>query len=189
MEYQLNLSDTKRVVAIADTDYEFTDIFGEDVSLIVIRNNRNYGSYYGTDYGLDRDVQRLADNFIHSPLSRERAITLYLNLLGYSAKVLELRGYSQGDWATAVLVTRDTAQSWLDQIASSVSAWFRGDVFTLCLEEKKTYANVVDVNDKITKWETLDSVGCWVIEDREMFKEACFGSFQIPPGDWQVTIA
>lgn len=187
--YKLTLSDTKRIVAVADGDYEFHDVFGDDVSLIVIRNNRDYGSYYGTDYGIDKEVQRLADRFSHSPVSRERAISLYLKLIGYSSRVLELRGYSQSDWATAVLVTRDTADSYLESIASSVNAWFRGDVFTLHLEERKTYANVVDVSDTITKWVSIDAVSGWLIEDRESFKEACFGSFGIPQGDWKVEIA
>lgn len=188
MEYQLNLSDTNRVIAVEDGDYEFGDVFGGDMSLVIICNKRNYGSYYGTDYGIAGDVQNLADRF-DNPVLRERAITLYLNLLGYSAKVVELRGYSQGDWATGVLIARGECSSWLEQIASSVNAWFRGDVFTLHSQELQTYVNVKNVNDKFTKWVTIDSVGGYVIENREMFKEACVDCFDIPKGDWQVTIA
>lgn len=184
--YKIDLSNTKRVVAVADDGYDFSDIFGEDVSFIVVENNRSFGNFFGTDYGLFEPVKELSDRFRSNRVLRERAVSLYLGLLGYSSRVVELRGYSQSDWVTGVLVTREMLESGFESLVRDVATWFRGDVFVLCLEELKTFVNVEDVSDVVTRWDVVDSVGCWLIEDRAAFRRACVDSFAIADVDWVV---
>jgi len=74
---------------------------------------------------------------------------------------LSLQGYSQGEWMEVVLftrpsVTRMAALNSLEHIRQDFTAWFRGDVYGLAVEELITYT--APNGKTIDRWETVENV-------------------------------
>lgn len=75
---------------------------------------------------------------------------------------VSLQGYSQSDWMEVVLFTKPTvgpqsiARNTLDHIRQDLTAWFRGDVYIIALEELITYT--APNGKTITRWETVEDV-------------------------------
>lgn len=75
---------------------------------------------------------------------------------------LSLQGYSQGEWMEVVLFTKPTiapetvARNTLDHVRQDFTAWFRGDVYGLAVEELITYT--APNGKTIDRWETVEDV-------------------------------
>jgi hypothetical protein len=195
MEYTLKLSNTERVIATPDLQsYDLTEVIGEDYGLFV--TSSGYGvrtSAYGMAGEHQKELERLASNFYDRDM-QERAIILWLGLLGFAAEAIQLQGYSQGEWMRGVLFRERFVDETKEQLADSLAearkyanAWFAGDIFTIHRETLETYANVTDVHDTITKWQEIDSLGCIVLFDPKDLIEAAHDHFGIPKLDWTVT--
>jgi hypothetical protein len=196
MTYILNLSATERVAAYPEqTSYDFEEIVGYDYGLYVTA--AGYGTRSAV-YGvaatpLQKDLERLAGNFLNVEL-RERAITLYLGLLGYVANPVQLQGYSQGEWLRGVIfqkrhtgITEDQIRECLGYAAENADAWFKGDIYEVNRERLETYVNVNDVSDTVTKWVSIDGYSGFVISDPSDLIQIACDEFQIPKLDWRVT--
>lgn len=195
MQYTMKLSDTERVVAYTDLQsYDLTDIIGEDYGMFV--TGAGYGvrhNAYGVAGQIQKELDRLANNFVNRDM-QERALCLYLHLLGYAAHPVSLAGYSQGEWLRGVIFRErfdDETDSQIEErfaeIVKYANAWFAGDVFVIAHETLATYVNVTDVHDKITRWQEEDSLGAIVLFDKEDLIEAAHDYFGIPKAEWSVT--
>ena len=75
---------------------------------------------------------------------------------------LSLQGYSQGEWMEVVLFTMPTiqpqsvARNTLDHVRQDLTAWFRGDVYRLAVEELITYT--APNGKTIERWEPVEDV-------------------------------
>ena len=75
---------------------------------------------------------------------------------------VSLQGYSQGEWMEVILFVKPgnepgmVAESILDHIRQDFTAWFRGDVYIIALEELITYT--APNGKTITRWEGVDEV-------------------------------
>jgi len=78
---------------------------------------------------------------------------------------VSLQGYSQGDWMEVVLFMKPTAPSGyspnstravLDHVRQDLTAWFRGDVYGLAVEELITYT--APNGKTIDRWEPVEDV-------------------------------
>jgi len=196
MNYTLHLTETERVVAFPDlTSYDFDEVVGPEYSLFVTAAGYSTTSYgYGIDQDLIKNLEHLSGRFLNVEL-RERAITLYLGLLGYAAEVIQLRGCSQGEWLRGVIFTDkanatndETAANMLTNATELANAWFAGDIYAVARERLETYVNVTDVTDTITKWvEIEDPIGAVIIRDGKDLIQFAYDEYQIPKLDWKVT--
>lgn len=74
---------------------------------------------------------------------------------------VSLRGYSQGEWMEVVLFTEPelghgAARNSLEHVREDLEAYFRGDVFTLSVEELVVYT--APNGKTINRWETVEDV-------------------------------
>ena len=75
---------------------------------------------------------------------------------------VSLQGYSQGEWMEVVLFMKPTieseavARNVLDHVRQDLTAWFRGDVYGLAVEELITYT--APNGKTIDRWETVEDV-------------------------------
>lgn len=75
------------------------------------------------------------------------AMAKHLSRNGYAYRVIDTRGYSQGDWLTGIayLDTTATGTPWeyahavLDAALDEWTAWLWGDTYLLDIEERVTY--------------------------------------------------
>jgi hypothetical protein len=89
----------------------------------------------------------------------EAALIKHLERRGYQAKSFALRGYSQGEYAEVIVYAKNNPANY----ARALGDWFRGDIYTLALEEESNYIRLSD-GDMITKSETIESIGCLLLD-------------------------
>ena len=104
----------------------------------------------------------------------ETALSKSISRNGYSHIYLNLRGYSQSDWAYVVLYWNEDWLSDVSGIINELEAWFRGDVYTIALEELVTYTNAARPMGIIERWEIVDSTSQVILsDDKEFSLETC----------------
>jgi len=74
---------------------------------------------------------------------------------------VSLQGYSQGEWMEVILFTKPaigyfTARNSLEHVRQDLTAWFRGDVYGLAVEELITYT--APNGKTIDRWEPVEDV-------------------------------
>lgn len=155
----LQISDTLRVKAYYDQDsYSLDYIVGDTLGVYFIRPTRDYDRHNQGDY-----TDQLATlQYRVRRDSEQSALGKYLALAGMNYKFVSLRGYSQGDWADVVIYTNDTYD--LTASAEALDTWFKGDIFTVCLEQLHTYTEA-STGQTIERWEIEDSIGCITFSD------------------------
>jgi len=197
--YTMQLSSTERVCVYPDmTTYSLEDIIGEEYGVIVLDGPRGMSGTYGNIHFMEDVIRGLADNFYRGSSDgwwdkRNRAIHLYLNLMGFDSVIHTLTGHSQGEWCEIVLFhKRDVDWHISDynivDTIPYVNAWFAGDVYSIMHERYDTYVNVQDVEDTITRWNEIDSFHCQMILDvRAELPNLASIEFGIPRADWKIT--
>lgn len=148
----LQISDTLRVKAYYDSDSYSPDfIVGDELGIYTLRPNRRYSFDQG-DY--NDQLRHLNDRVNHN--QAESAIGKYLALAGMNYQFVSLQGYSQGEWAEVVIYTDQDYD--LTASAEALDTWFKGDIFTVCLEKLHTYTEH-STGQTIERWEVEDSIG------------------------------
>jgi len=153
----LVINDTTRVKAYYDSDsYSLDYVVGDELGVYTLRPNNRYRFDQG-DYTTQL-------NYLNDRVSRdqqESAIGKYLALAGMNYKFISLQGYSQGEWADVVIYTKEDYD--LKSSAEALDTWFKGDIFTVCLEKLETYTS--SSGNTIERWEVEDSIGCITFSD------------------------
>jgi hypothetical protein len=106
-------------------------------------------------YKSDYDTDNLTDDLIK-----------YLQGKGLEVLPVNLRGYSQGEWMDVLLWTNPDeygtedgqaiARKALSWVARDLGCWFRGDIYTLGVEELVIYT--APNGKTIERWETVSDV-------------------------------
>lgn len=173
--YTMQVGATERVSVYADTStYLLEDVIGDDFGVVVLDGPRGLSATYGNIHNLEDAIRGLADKFYRGSCDgwwdkRNRAISLYLNLLGFDSTIQMLRGYSQGDWCEVVLFRErvsgeEPGYKILDTVPY-VNAWFAGDVYSIVHECLDTYVNAADPDDAITRWNEVETLYCQMLLD------------------------
>jgi hypothetical protein len=193
--YTMAVTPRERVCVYPDmTSYPLDDVMGEGYGFIVLEGARGLGVTYGDTHGLEDAVRGLADNFYRGSSNgwwdkRNRAIGLYLNLMGFDHTIQMLRGSSQGDWAEVVII-RKRSYGYESNILESVpyvNAWFAGDVYSVIHEKLECYVNISSPEDTIERWNEIDAFHCQMILDvpKELPTLASI-EFGLPLANWTV---
>lgn len=144
----LELSDTYRLTVAPDYYADLESVVGDLLGIYTLRTA--LGLKHLEQGEFTEDFTRLSQRLETNQL--KRAIGLWLNLKGLSWEFVELDGYSQGSWSQ-VIVYGDYD---LKPSIEALQQWWRGDVFTVTLEEKETYVHETVPNKTITQWEAID---------------------------------
>lgn len=197
--YTINMNYRERVCAYPDmTTYNLEDIIGEEYGVIVLESARGLKTIYGNAHYMEDVILGLRDNFYRGSSNgwwdkRNRAISLYLNLMGFDCTIQMLRGYSQSEWAEVVIIHKRNVD-WhiadynILDVVPYVNAWFAGDVYSLIHEKLVTYVNPEDPEDMIDHWSEIDSIHCQMILETKDFVEIAQMEFDIPKVDYLVKI-
>ncbi len=159
----IEISPTTRVKAYYDTDAELDWVIGDDVNIYTVRPLMRYSFDRGE---LNREL-----GYINSNVERHQeqsAMGKYLALAGYNYSFVQLQGYSQGEWAEVVVYTKEDFD--LAGTAYALNEWFKGDVYTIALEELEVYTS--PSGNTIERWEIIDSVGGFIFSDDYTFEKA-----------------
>lgn len=154
----LVINETTRVRAYYDEDsYSLDYAVGDELGVYTLEISRGYDNIAQGDY--TKELGYLQDKLTRDQW--ESGIGKYLALAGMKYKFVSLRGYSQGDWAEVVIYTPDDYD--LTASAEALDTWFKGDIFTVCLEKLEVYTN--PAGNTIERWEIEDSIGCITFSD------------------------
>ena len=97
------------------------------------------------------------------------AIGTHLTRAGLVYEFVSLRGYSQGDWAEVVIYGDKEFFENLRLEATTLDAWFKGEIYHFTLENLKTYT--AEDGETLGRWEIEDSLGQIVISDSYGIKD------------------
>lgn len=167
------ISETERFVYTRDIDTPFSYFAGfvYYVQPLVEPYGRN--SYWEMS---TNEIENALTRFENSGLTgeaKERAIVRYANLLGYVAEVKTFRGYSQGEWLTAMVFCHDSES--LPSYIHEVDLLFKGDVWNVSLEEAKVFT--ADDGEEVTLWRNVDTIGGFVADEQEILNEQARQAF------------
>lgn len=155
----LVINDTTRVKAYYDSDsYSLDYVVGDELGVYTLDISRGYKNIEQGD--LTGQLAELQDRLTRDQW--ESGIGKYLALAGMNYKFVSLRGYSQGEWAEVVIYTDEDYD--LKSSAEALDTWFKGDIFTVCLEKLHTYTEH-STGQTIERWEVEDSIGCITFSD------------------------
>jgi hypothetical protein len=151
---------TTRVRAYYDEDsYSLDYVIGDELGVYTLDISRGHNNIEQGDRTADLDRLIRGLNLDYRTDWRDikrRALELYFHLSGLNYQFVSLRGYSQSDWADVAIYTTDDYD--LKSSAEALDTWFKGDVFTVCLEKLETYTS--PLGKTIDRWEIEDSIGC-----------------------------
>lgn len=193
--YKMQLSSTERVAVYPDTStYLLEDIIGDDYGVVVLEGARGLSATYGNAFDLERAIHTLNATFYRGSSDgwwdkRNRAISLYLNLLGFDCTIQMLRGYSQGDWAEVVIFRKRYPSDDVNilDVVPYVNAWFAGDIYSIIHEKLECYVNISDPEDTIEQWNEFDAFHCQMMLDvRKELPNLASIEFGIPRADWEI---
>jgi len=147
------INETTRVRAYYDEDsYSLDYAVGDELGVYTLDISRGYGNIEQGNY--TKELGYLQDKLTRDQW--ESGLGKYLALAGMKYQFVSLRGYSQGDWADVVIYTNEDYD--LNASAETLDTWFKGDIFTVCLEKLEVYTNLA--GNTIERWEIEDSIGC-----------------------------
>lgn len=167
------ISETERFVYTPDTDTPFSFFAGYCYWVQPLQAPYGRNSHWEMS---TNEVENALTRFENSGLTgeaKERAIVRYAKLLGFSAEVKTFRGYSQGDWITAMVFTHDVES--LPRYVEEVDLLFKGDVWNVSLEEAKVFT--ADDGEQITLWRNVDTIGGFVTDDQETLNKYALEAF------------
>lgn len=166
-EMTLEISENYRYAAYADTDrFDYLhDWDWDNWGLYTLAIDRQYNDLALDTFGLNDKLEEIKTWLGHDWNNNqlEEAIAKSITRSGYSHIFLNLRGYSQGDWAYVVLYWNDEWLSDVSGLIDELEGWFRGDVYSVALERRETYTS--PGGKEIHDWEILDQVCQVLIHD------------------------
>lgn len=165
--------DANRRALITDAiDTAFDWVVGDLVGLVWL-NNGGWREYQPSGFS---EKLFTADNFLDIAYksysyreTRLNAYARYLALNGYKTARILLQGYSQGDWAEALVYCDDEDE--LPDWVNKTRQWWKGDVYDLQAQTRKVFT--AEDGETLDKWETLEDgyLSGYLIEYGEITKE------------------
>lgn len=172
----IELSDTQRYACYVDTDcFDYLNDWDHDAwGLFTLAIDRQYRPLSLDTFGINDRLQKIVDwySFDWNDNTLDKQLEKAITRAGYSSRQFSLRGYSQSDWAYVVLYWREDYISDITGVIEELEAWFRGDVFTITLEELVVYKSESGAEKHY--WECIESIGGVFFTDSYQFtKETC----------------
>ena len=174
----IELNDTHRYAAYPSNErYDYLhDQEWDNWGLYTVAIDRSYVPLSLDTFDLNDQLSRIQEWQRHdwNNGELETALTKSITRNGYSHIYLNLHGYSQSDWAYVVLYWKEEWLSDVSGLINELEAWFRGDVYTIALEELVTYTNAARPMGIIERWEIVDSISQIILtDDHEFSLENC----------------
>jgi hypothetical protein len=186
--FTLEIDSKNRLSAYVDNDYyQKEDIVGEGLNIQPIQFfDKHSRDVFQTKDDHAENIARLVDSFHYYNHERnyaelrERAVSLYLSLNNLPHKFVSLVGYSQGERVDVVLYGDTIQDSWITSPSShlALEAWYRGDIYTITHERLTRWTS--ETGDTYLDWETVDSLGCCLLETGEDGLEDYRHNFDLP---------
>lgn len=186
--FTLQIDTANRLSAYVDQDhYSKEDIVGEGLNIQPIQYFDKYSRQVFQTNDEHRDaIARLVDAFHYYNHEknyaelRKRAVSLYLNSLGLPYKFITLHGYSQGETIDLVIYGDTAEDTWITEPNShlALDAWYKGDIYTITHERLTRWTS--EHGDTYLDWETVDSLGCCLLETGEDGLEDYRHNFDLP---------
>jgi hypothetical protein len=152
--YETTLSNGQRLALWPELyQIEFHEILGDLISVQTLSISSWLGEIKTDDKHRDQ-IAQIIDRLGRYEEETKTAISKHLTRAGLSYEFVSLRGYSQSDWAEVVIYGDQEFFGNLRLEANVLDAWFKGEIYTLTLENLKTYSS-----------EDGESLGRWEIED------------------------
>jgi hypothetical protein len=149
MEETLELNDTHRLVVSHDYWADLESVVGDSLGIYTLRTARGMSQL--TQGEFSEEFASLSRRVADSE-QLKRTTGLWLTLKGWNWQVVDLSGYSQGEWAEVIVYGEfDLAPS-----IEALREFWRGDVYTVTLETKETYTHDVYPSKKLEQWEAQD---------------------------------
>jgi hypothetical protein len=161
--YETTLSNGKRLALWPEMgQVDLEDILGDLIGVQTLSIDRFLSEIQTNDKHRD-PIAEIIERHGGQTTETETAISKHLDRAGMNYQFVSLRGYSQGDWAEVVIYAESETVGNLNGAADELRAWFRGDIFTLCLEDLKTYT--APDGESLARWEVEDALGGMVISE------------------------
>jgi len=185
---EIQINDTNKVVAYYDEySYQLDDIVGDDFGVQTLRIDRSHHEismdhfHSSMKYAIEH-YKRVFNPYSHRNYIelRKNAISRYAHLIGYRVLFVDLYGTSQSDWAEVVVYSPAEDHEILKDRIHSLKAWWRGEVYSVHHEQLTTYVNEADPEDKIQKWQTVDSICCVMLDSEEDLLATAKEVFNLP---------
>ena len=176
MTKEINLSADKRVIIRESWDTNFQYAVGDCVGFVWLNYRDGWKEY--TPDGLQVTDLYTAENFLNVAdttysykETRLNAYARYLSLNGFDVARVLLIGYSQSEWAEAVVYCEkgDGLDDWVEKIRQ----WWRGDVYDLQAQTRKVFT--AEDGETIEKW--IDA------------EDGCFSSYLVEYGELTLELA
>ena len=169
------ISETERFTYSPDTDTPFSYFAGYAYFVQPLLAPYGRGGYWEMS---TNEIENAVTRFEQAGLTgeaKERAILRYAKLLGFEAEVKTFRGYSQGDWLTAMVFCHDSEN--LPRYVEEVDLLFKGDVWNVSLEQAKIFT--ADDGEQVTLWQNVDTLGGFVTDDQETLNRYALEAFAV----------
>lgn len=161
--YQTTLNNGQRLALWPELEQvEFEDILGDLIGIQTLAIDRFLSEIKTNDKHCD-PIAEIVERHGRLQTETRTAISKHLSRAGMTYQFVSLRGYSQGEWAEVVMYADSETIGNLNGAADELRAWFRGDIFTLCLEDLKTYT--APDGESLARWEIEDALGGMVISE------------------------
>ena len=169
-EYSVNdwmqvypLSDKYRLASWQDAYAERPDEWG-DLNILTLKADWRDGRM-DTKNDYTETLKRLLDiagEYEQDPIE---VLTKHLNRAGMVSKAITLHGASQSEWHDVLVYLHpcdnalEAAQRVLSSLANALREWYRGEVYTVALQERVDYVSENDPEDKHWHWNTVEIIG------------------------------
>ncbi len=161
--YEKTLDNNQRLALWPELyQIEFEEILGDLIGVQTLSISSGLREIKTDDTHRDQ-VAEIIDRLGRYEEETKTAISKHLTRAGLSYEFVSLRGYSQGDWAEVVIYGDKEFFGNLRFEANVLDAWWKGEVYTLTLENLKTYS--ATDGESLARWEIEDALGQICISD------------------------
>jgi hypothetical protein len=167
--YEKTLGNEQRLTLSPDNwPIAYEEILGDLIGVQTLSIARGLREIQANDKHRDQ-VAQIVDRLGRYEEETKTAISKHLTRAGLVYEFVSLRGYSQGDWAEVVIYGDKEFFGTLTAEANTLDAWFKGEIYTLSLENLKTYK--AEDGESLGRWETEDALSQIVISDSYGIKD------------------
>lgn len=155
--YEKTLDNNQRLALWPEYgQYNFDDFLGDLIGVQTLDIDRGLAEIQTKDEHRDQ-IAAIIDRHGRRGEETETAISKHLTRAGLCFEFVSLRGYSQSDWAEVVIYGEKKFFRNLKTEATVLDAWFKGDVYTLSLENLTIYS--ATNGESLGRWEIEDAIG------------------------------
>jgi hypothetical protein len=155
--YETTLDNKQRLALWPEYgEIDFDEILGDLIGVQTLSISSGLREIQTDDKHRDQ-VAKIIDRLGRYEEETETAISNHLTRAGLSYEFVSLRGYSQGDWAEVVIYGDKEFFGNLRLEANVLDAWWKGEIYTLTLENLKTYS--ATDGESLSRWEIEDACG------------------------------